>query len=244
MSGRWYSVFWREKKGRWYVAYKADDGQQRQAVVPPEIAAAPRTRRAAEDWAREFIEKLDRGPEPEPMPAAPPQLFEAIAEDWYALKLKDERLAPSTTSEYRSHLDRWILPEFGKLAAVSVDVPLIREWVRKLRKERAATTVRNRVSTLTTLFSDAIAEKWIPLEHNPATSPAVLDELPEIPRRKVSILKPEEFSRLIFSHVPEERRVRYALAGLAGLCDSEIAGLRLRDVNLAEGVLEITCSWR
>jgi integrase len=168
-----------------------------------------------------------------PEPAAELTLS-ALRDKWLALKKADERISEATRADYKSHLDLSILPEFGAARFSDVDIAALRIWIRAKRKTLAPSTVRNRFSTLSTLWDDARAEAWT-TSSNLAREPGVRAELPELPRYQAKTIPLEDFGRLVLCpDVPAVRRVRYLLAALAGLCDGEIAGLRVANMQLAQ----------
>jgi len=152
--------------------------------------------------------------------------------------LKERRaLGVRSIADDESRMKRHILPELGDLALEDVQARHIRELVLKLRTKAlpngerlAPRTVRNIYGLLSTMFRDAAADGLI------ATTPCVLRRgvLPKKADkdpawRATAIYTREEVERLISDRrIPEDRRVLYALKGLAGLRHGEAASLRWR----------------
>jgi len=161
----------------------------------------------------------------------------AFATKW----LKERRaLGVRSIADDESRMKRHILPELGDLSLEEVQARHIRELVLKLRmktfrddEKLAPRTIRNIYGLLSTMFRDAVADGLI------ATTPCVLrrgvlpknaDKDPSW--RPTAIYTREEAERLISDRrIPEDRRVLYALKGLAGLRHGEAASLRWRQYD-------------
>jgi integrase len=114
---------------------------------------------------------------------------------------------------------------------------VLRDFVRSLKEKRAACTVRNVVNTLTVFLHDALAEEWITLPANPMEHPLVREIIPvqrtKAGRRTIIHLSLKQFAALLASPTLDEAwRVRYLVAGLTGLDDGELAGLKWDDLEL------------
>jgi integrase len=230
------SLFYRESKKRWVLSYADPVRGQPQKVLPKEITR----RRDAEVWALEWLRV--QGMRPDAVLAQRREeglSVAACAEKWLGLRERDSRVAPATVKANRHHLEGWILPRFGTRAIAALEVPELRAFVRDLREQRAASTVRNVYYTFCTLYSDAMAEGWVNSPANLVAHPGVQRELPELESRAVVRLPVEWAAALVGDpRVALEWRARYALAFTSGARDGEIAGLRWGDVEL-EGALPV-----
>ena len=169
-------------------------------------------------------------------PGVPVQV-RTFAESW----LKERRaLGVRSVADDDSRMKRHILPELGDLAVDEVQSRHIRALVLKLRtktlrkdEKLAPRTVHNVYGLLATMFRDAVADGLI------ATTPCVLrrgvlpKKLDKDPSwRPTAIYTRGEVEQLISDRrIPEDRRVLYALKGLAGLRHGEAASLRWRQYD-------------
>jgi hypothetical protein len=214
------SLFYRESKKRWVLSYADPVRGQPQKVLPKEI----RRQRDAEVWALEWLRV--QGLRPDAVLAqrrAEGLTVAACAEKWLGLRERDSRVAPATLTNNRAHVENWILPRFGTTPIAALEVPELRAFIRDLREQRAASTVRNIYSTFCTLYADAMAEGWVKSEANIVQHPGVQREVPELECRGAVRLPLEWAAALIGDpRVALEWRARYAVAFTSGARDGEI----------------------
>jgi integrase len=119
-----------------------------------------------------------------------------------------------------------------------VDLPAIRQWVRDMRDAGGSrSALSNRLSTLAVLLDDARAEGLSSIDGAVARHPAVRRELPDGPMRSPQTILTNAFATLLDAlTTPLVWAVRYGLAGLAGLEDGAIAGLRISDLEVENGI--------
>ena len=226
------SVFWRKDRKRWVLSYADPARGQPQKVLPKEIT----NQRAAEQWARAWLDaaglrptealaqRRDEGP-----------TVALCADRWLALLEKDSRVAPATLAGNRGHLFNHILPTFGARSIAALEVPELRSWLRALREKiKGASTVRNIYYTFSSLYAAAMAEGWVRREANVVAHPGVKKEVPELDDSKEVIRLPVAWAQTLIESpvVPLERRARYSLAFTSGMRDGEIAGARLKFLQL------------
>ncbi|MEP7126841.1 MAG: tyrosine-type recombinase/integrase [Byssovorax sp.] len=226
------SVFWRKDKKRWVLSYADPARGQPQNVLPKEIT----NQRAAEQWARAWLDaaglrptealaqRRDEGP-----------TVALCADRWLALLDKDSRVAPATLAGNRGHLRNHILPIFGARSIAGLEVPELRSWLRTLREKiKGASTVRNIYYTMSSLYAAAMAEGWVRRESNVVAHPGVKKEVPELDDSREVIRLPVAWVQTLIESpvVPLERRARYCLAFTSGMRDGEIAGARLKFLQL------------
>jgi len=239
-------VVWRPpsggRTGRWVLKFEVAPQDRRELTVPRAVAPGPRERRAAERWAEEQLPRLrsqDAKGTPDNSPPAE-QTLEELAPRFLELAAKDPNVSPATRAEYESHLRLSILPHLGRQRPSELTLARLRSFVRDDLAGLARQTRSNRLSTLSTVLTVARAEEWTTAP-NLTADEAVRAALPPQERQRVDILRPEAFATLVgCDRIPPVRRLRYLMAALAGLCDGEIAGLRVRHVNLRPGEESIT----
>jgi integrase len=234
--------FWRATKERFVQKYREGDGPERQLVIPREVA--PRQtkahERAARAWAEEHLRARETASAEPPAPVVAPLTLADLAPKVLVLWMADERLAPATKADRETDVRVWILPRFGATPPAEIDSSEVRAWIRELRRQRSAMRTRNILSTFATLLAGLMAEKLMPRRDNVALDPAVREELPALPKRRPSTIMTKAFETLLADDgLLDVWRLRYALAGLAGLEDGVIAGLQVGDINRARRTLRI-----
>src|SRR5262249_27753775 len=131
-------------------------------------------------------------------------------------------------------------PELGDLDLGDVQSRHVRAFVLKLRtktrgkgEKLAPRTIRKVYGLLSTMFRNAFAHGLIaatPCVRRRGVRPPKADQEPR--RRGTAICSRAEVEQLISERrMPEDRRVVYALKGLAGLRHGEAASLRWRQYD-------------
>lgn len=158
-----------------------------------------------------------------------PMTVERFAKSWLAAREKrDLRAFVDDVGRINNH----VLPELGELTMSEVRARHIRDFVRKLRQNKAIAprTVLNIYGVMRTMFHDAVVEEVIqgnPCAVSRGELPSKADKDPEW--RTLATFTLDEVMKLIGSDlIPPERRIQYALKALAGLRHGEVAGLRWR----------------
>lgn len=155
------------------------------------------------------------------------------------------RTAGDDEARMRDH----VLPALGDVRLADLRPKRVRAWVHALRAgELAPRTVRHVYSTLRACMTEAVVEELImatPCVLLPGDLPEKRDADPTW--RSGAVFRLDEIERVISSEeLPEDRRVVYALLGLAGLRWGEMAALRWRDYDAGAqplGCLTIATSY-
>jgi integrase len=170
-------------------------------------------------------------------PGGGPLTVREFAARW----LKERRgLGVRSIADDESRMNRHVLPRLGDLDIGQIRPAHVREFVITLRtatarkdSKLAPRTIRNVYGLLSTMFRDAVAEGLItstPCVLRKGVLPPKVDKDPTW--RETAIYTRGEVERLISERlIPEDRRVLYALKGLAGLRHGEAASLRWRQYD-------------
>lgn len=155
-----------------------------------------------------------------------------------SLAASEPKLKPRTHISYVQAYDARILPVFGARSISTVTSEEIEQWVAGLTAAKLSpATVRNHYVALNKVFRYARRHRLI--THNPC-------EGVELPRthtgeafapRFLSAAEVERLAQELDSQAPYGTLVRFA--AYTGLRAGEVAGLRVRDVNLAAGHVEV-----
>jgi len=229
----WHSVNWAPSKHRWIVSIGGYGRAQTKITVPQEVAPGPRSRKAAEEWADGQIE--GKGKVDAVAPVKPPTLAELAP---LALELwrTDERIKAKTKAGRESFVRNHILPALGKYHIAELTIPIVSEWVRKMRQAGAERqSLINRLSTLGILLGNLHAKGHAP-KNSVVEERDVIDELPKKKKRNPVNVQPESISTLIHDEAVEEWfRLSVGIAALAGFEAGVVYGLEVQDVLLENG---------
>ncbi len=164
-------------------------------------------------------------------PALRRSRFEDWAESWWAMN--EARFRVSTRSTSRRVLDNAILPTFSGRRIGEIDRAEVKAWVAEMLGQGSAPkTVRNRVAIVKSIFDEAIEGRA--LRDNPAAGI-------RIPRARASephFLTAEQVEALAEAiEPPYAFLVRFA--AYSGLRPAEVAGVRVRRLDLLAGRVDV-----
>jgi integrase len=135
-----------------------------------------------------------------------------------------------TTSRGRSYLVDAIRAELGPIKLVDLTAADVDEWLAKLRKSKADTTVSNHHAMLRAILGQGV--KWKMVPDREAT-----DQATPPPRERYR--EPEPPTPAVFGLLLEQARPDLRLAALlaagAGLRRGEVLGLRWSDIAYTDG---------
>jgi integrase len=156
----------------------------------------------------------------------------------------EDRLEPATVESYRQHLDDHIVPYIGAVKLSQLTVPLVREFMDKLRADkRSPTMIKRVVGDLGSILADA--QERGKVAQNVVRSLSQRKKRREAERRHqhklkvgVDIPSPEEI-RAIVGRLEGRWRPLLLTAIFTGLRASELRGLRWDDVDLKRSELHV-----
>ena len=162
------------------------------------------------------------------------------------LDVAASRLKPKTVRNYRRSYDLYIREAFGSRRLVAVTTPQVQAWALDLPREHPdlmPATVRHAFLPLRLAFRFAVRQGWL------AADPTTNVELPKLlpaGRRKVEphFLTLGEVEAIV-AELEQGEPVDGLLVRLAaevGLQESEIAGLRIRDLRLRDRAVQVSRS--
>ena len=216
---------------RYEFNYVASDGRQRWKTVAS-LAEAKQER--ARLVGKDRNERI----------APSRQTFGEYADAW--LDREKVKLRPGTYQLYLSHLENHIKPAFGRrrLGDVSVDdvanlIAAMQTAKRNVGKREvvgyATDTIKAVLNVVSRVFGSAARRGLI------ASNPVLKlerGERPQSERREFPDLDRETIGRLIRA-VPERYRAVVAFSTLTGIRQSEVLGLRWKDVDTRAGVVAV-----
>lgn len=185
------------------------------------------TRRAAEDQLRRLLTDLERG---ELAGVGKPSeiTFKDACDEFIRHRTDEKALSASTLRDYRTTIDRFLLPLIGEETPIDRvtddDVQSVRAELLKGRSNR---TAQKHFQVLHAILERARLRKWI--QTNPA---ADVERIP-IPRASGAYraLEPEQVMALVRAAASQQDAALYVVAAFTGLRLGELRVLRWRQVR-------------
>jgi integrase len=212
------------KQNKLWVCWKDEAGKWRNSPTP--------YRAGDEAKARQFLRHLEAQTEAARAAAASgapvgPLTLAVYARQWLDGRAK---LGLVSASDEDTRLNRHVLPTLGHMLLADVRPRHIRDLVLELRRDGklAPRTIHHVYHATASMFRDAVADELLlatPCVLRKGVLPKKADKDPAW--RDTAVYDRTEVERLISDpRILEDRRVLYALKGLAGLRHGEAAGLR------------------
>ncbi len=228
--------------GRWQAHYKGADGK---------LHPAPntfRTKGMAEQWLAGIEADLMRGN------WSPPQRSKETvalwAERWMASKLN---LKPKTKADYEMRLRVYVVPKWGDTPISKITRSDIQQWVQELVSSGSGTsTIHHAVGILSRVLNEVVEAGALP------SNPCQKISLPRATKSEIKPLTIEQIKTLANEienppiitagngalptgrHYFPEYGLLVRFAAFTGLRAAEIAGLKIRAVDLDNGVVRVT----
>jgi integrase/recombinase XerD len=177
----------------------------------------------------------------ETQPASAPSPLAPHVEDFLGYLTVERGASPNTISAYRADLKRYaeFLAGRGVAGPDAVRMEDVTAWIACLRTAGAApSTIERRVASAKS-FHRFLVREGITTNHPTAALP-----LPQVPERLPDVVSIDDIERLLSQPFPtgsvgyRDRAMLEVLYG-CGLRVSELTGLDLRDVDLAEGYVRV-----
>jgi len=210
----------RYRRGRWIIDFYDQDGKRRWHTLPK-----GNTKKDANIKKGELEKSVRRKTyiTPKKLP-----LFPAVAGDWLNNKLN---IRDNTKEGYKGHLENHLNPHFGGLKIDQITYTVVEQYVTAtLKKGTSPATLRKILVTLSGIMKYAMKHRYI--DHNPVREierPA--DDTSGEKNGEMSILQPGELLALVDAADSQKERVIYMVAGLTGMRQGEIFGLKWTDID-------------
>jgi integrase len=154
--------------------------------------------------------------------------FADVALEWWELGQVHRDWKPSTVVDYRSVLNRHLLPQFGALRVEAVSPAAIERWRDGLVRTGGSRRNANKlVATLHAIFEHARERHG--LQVNPAAAVRPLRD--RYDQARFDFYSPEEVMALVRAAASEQDAAIYLTAAFSGLRMGECLGLRWRDID-------------
>lgn len=214
--------------GRWLEDEVGEDGKlrrvHRSAVLGP---VSSLTRRLAQ---RELDRLTSAVNQPDYRPTQS-LTFAEFASQWEKLVLLQHK--PSTQTATRSVIKKWLLPRFGDVPMKLLTTMELQRAVGEWSSKASPKTVRNIIMVLRSMWKTAKA--WSVVSHNPFEGLM----LPQQTKPETRFFTIEETRRIIAETPDPRTRLFFWLAAETGMRAGELAGLRVKDVDTQQGVVQV-----
>jgi integrase len=166
--------------------------------------------------------------------SAPVPLLADYAATW--LKSIAGLVGSSTLANYSGQLDRHVLPRLGDHRVDEIDVDDIVKLISDLRERGyAGSTIQSILKPLSRLLAHAQRRDLIP--DNPV-SRLERSERPRVGKREQQVLNRDEIGLLLEAAAPRYR-ILLATAIFSGLRQSELLGLRWRNIDFVDELIHV-----
>jgi integrase len=194
----------------------------------------------AKTWRADALAALSRGGLRAPKSTTVAQAWE----QWYAAakahivrNRSGHPFKPSALRAYEGAMRREVLPALGGVRLADLQRPDLQEFAdRLLAGGLGPSAVQTTLLPLRALFRRAVDRGEV------AVDPCAGLRLPAVRGRRERYASPPEAEALIAA-VPERDRAIWATAMYGGLRLGELRALRVQDVDLASGVIQVERGW-
>jgi hypothetical protein len=132
----------------------------------------------------------------------------------------------STRAAYRSNLEHHLLPYFGQLPLEAILPSTVQAWItHALDRGLSPRSVRKYHTLLHGIFARAVRDRVI------TADPAAQTELPKVITKRMHVLTPAEFDRLL-ANMPSQHQLRVLAAAESGVRWGELVALRPHHLDL------------
>src|SRR5512132_3558003 len=222
MGRRRFGSVRRLPSGRWQVRYRTSDGRQHTA---PETFA---TKTEATRHLAQVETDLSRGQWRDPRLGR--TTFAAWATRWETTPVN---LRGNTQATYLNLLRRYLLPTFGPMRLADLDAMAVRAWLAKLERDGVgASTQAKAYRLLSRILGTAIESGY--LTRNPCTIRGAASE----PAPEMRFATVAEVAALADA-IPPRFRALVLVAAYTSLRWGELAGLRVKRVDLLHGQITV-----
>jgi len=214
--------------GRYYADVSGQDERKRMSVPlgPTDSMTKPEAKRKL----RALLEQMGINSEAHLIRATRVAKTFAQEAEWW----KENRLSlfkPSCQEAMGSHVDKYLLPRFGKLPVDAVDERQVQEFIAELsrtefvrngtRKKLSPKSIRNIMGVLKLILGERVWRDWNL-------------SMPEIPVKEQRYFTADEMLRIVGA-AKGQWRVLFATLASTGLRAGEAFGLHVDDLDLTAG---------
>ncbi|MGG2201427.1 tyrosine-type recombinase/integrase [Paenibacillus validus] len=216
-----------EKRGTWYFVIEAgkDEKGKRKQIFKRGF----KTETEAKREMRKVANQVDENTYVKPTKRTLADFFP----EW--LQSKSLKLRKHTLEVYTGHVNKHIVPRLGQFELIKITTAQIEKFYIDLAKEAglSARTIQDIHKIVKSAFEAAVKRKYA------ASNPVKDAETPKVDRKEMTVWDVQEASK--FLKVAKEHRLypAFLLALTTGMRQSEILGLRWKDIDLENEALSV-----
>jgi integrase len=212
--------------------YSAADGRQIKKTFPSRAAAL-----AWREDTRGAVRRRElRAPTGETFEQAANAFLEA-ANDGIARPRSGATYRPATLRGFEQHLRLRVTPKLGSRKLASIDRVALQDFVDGLLADGATPPLIEATMTpVRAIFSRAVERQMIMI------NPCLGVRLPSERKRRERVAPPEE-ARALIEALRASDRALWATFLYAGLRRGEAMALRIEDIDMAAGLIQVRASW-
>lgn len=186
------------------------------------------TKKAAEAWRDEQQVSLRKGTYVDP---ALGNVTVAVWWDRFRQTTDWQVLRPASHRAYSSSMTLHVLPRFGSVKLRDLRRGTVQEWVDDLAVTHSPQTAREAHKAFRRVLQGAVQRGLI------LVNPAMAIRLPKVTKRAHRVLSPAEVEAMAAAAGEDGFLIRFV--AWTGLRFGEVAGLRVKHVNLLKGTLRV-----
>ncbi len=231
----------RAKGHVWYWKIRLPDGREERRAIGPEWTGNGRppsgyfTEKTAKVALEARLTDLRRGL----VVTRTGATFADAAEHWYRATGAQNNWKPSTRRDYRSALDRHLLPAFGGKPVEALTTRVIEQW-RAQRMADADNPLPRRTAVKLTAILHGIYERARRAYQLPTNPVADVERLRlSYDPASYDFYSPEEVRALVRVAASEQDGALFLTAAFQGLRLGEVLALRVRDVDFGSDALRV-----
>ncbi|MBO2942517.1 site-specific integrase [Paenibacillus sp. F411] len=216
-----------EKRGTWYFVVEAgkDEKGKRKQIFKRGF----KTEAEAKREMRKVATQIDENTYVKPTKRTLADFFP----EW--LQSKSLKLRKHTLEVYTGHVNKHIVPRLGRFELVKITTAQIEKFYIDLAKESELSprTVLDIHKILKSAFEAAVKRKYV------SSNPVKDAETPKVDKKEMSVWDVQEANQLL--KVAKEHRLypAFLLALTTGMRQSEILGLRWKDIDFENETLNV-----
>ncbi len=216
-----------EKRGTWYFVVEAgkDEKGKRKQIFKRGF----KTEAEAKREARKVANQVDENTYVKPTKRTLADFFP----EW--LQSKSLKLRPHTLEVYTGHVNKHIVPRLGRFELIKITTAQIEKFYIDLAKEAnlSPRTILDIHKIVKSAFDAAVKRKYV------SSNPVKDAETPKVDKKEMTVWDVQEVNK--FLKVARGHRLypAFLLALTTGMRQSEILGLRWKDIDFENGTLSI-----
>jgi integrase len=225
----------------WYMRVRLPFGGEERKALGPAWTGTGRTpegyftRRSAQAALQARLTDLRRGVG---IPTRTRTTFQDAAEHWYSHRLRSQNWKPSTKRDYRSALDRHLLPAFGDLPLDEITTRAIERWRTESTEDGLPRRTSSKlVAMLNSIFEEA--RRAYGMTTNPARDVVRWKNEYRATALEFRFYEPEQVYALARAAANEQDAAIFITAAFSGLRLGELLGLHNRDIDFPNQTIRV-----